>query len=117
MLKVKRVYEEAEETDGARFLVDRLWPRGIKKEQLHMQAWLKEAAPSNELRQWFGHEPEKWAEFQRRYRAELEANPAAWKPLLEAAQHGDVTLLYSVSHTQLNNAVALRSFLEDKLAG
>lgn len=117
MLKLKRVYEEAEETDGARFLVDRLWPRGMKKEQLRMQAWLKDAAPSNELRQWFGHEPEKWAEFQRRYRAELEANPEAWKPLLEAAQHGDVTLLYSVRHTQLNNALALRSFLEDKLAG
>lgn len=117
MLKVKRVYEEPEEADGVRFLVDRLWPRGMKKEQLLMQAWLKDAAPSNELRGWFGHDPEKWEEFQKRYRAELEANPAAWKPILEAAQHGDVTLLYSVRHTQLNNALALRAFLEDQMAG
>ena len=75
MLKTKRVYESAETSDGARFLVDRLWPRGIKKEELKMQAWLKDVAPSKELRKWFAHDPAKWQEFQQRYRAELESAP------------------------------------------
>ena len=116
MLKVKRVYESPDERDGTRFLVDRLWPRGMKKEKLNMVAWLKDAAPSDSLRHWFSHDPLKWDEFQARYRAELEGNPDAWRPILEAARQGDVTLLYSVRHTQLNNAVALKSFLEEQLA-
>ena len=115
MLKTKRVYESAETSDGTRFLVDRLWPRGIKKEELKMKAWLKDVAPSPNLRKWFAHDPAKWQEFQQRYRAELEANPGAWKPILEAAKHGDVTLLYSARDTEHNSAVLLKSFLEEHM--
>ena len=113
MLKTKRVYEPAEPSDGARFLVDRLWPRGIKKEKLEMEAWLKDVAPSQNLRKWFAHDPAKWQEFQRRYRAELEANPDAWKPILEAAKQGNVTLLYSARDSEHNSAVLLKAFLEE----
>ncbi|GAB1470849.1 hypothetical protein MASR2M66_17270 [Chloroflexota bacterium] len=115
MLKVKRVYEAAEKSDGVRFLVERLWPRGMKKEKLKMTAWVKEAAPSADLRRWFDHDPLKWAEFQKRYRAELKSNPNAWKPILEAAEQGDVTLLYSAHDTEHNNALTLLSFLEKRL--
>lgn len=113
MLKIKRVYEEAKAGDGARFLVDRLWPRGMKKEKLNMKAWMKDVAPSPNLRQWFGHDPRKWKEFQHRYQAELEANPDAWKPILEAAKRGNVTLLYSARDTEHNSALVLKSFLEE----
>ncbi len=116
MLKVKRVYEPAEASDGTRFLVERLWPRGIKKENLKMEAWLKDVAPSPELRRWFSHDPQKWDEFQWRYRAELAADPSQWKPLLEAARQGDVTLLYSARDVERNSAVLLQSFLTEKLA-
>jgi uncharacterized protein YeaO (DUF488 family) len=115
MLKTKRVYESAKPSDGARFLVDRLWPRGIRKENLKMKAWLKEVAPSPSLRIWFAHDPAKWEEFQRRYRAELEANPEAWKPIFETAKHGDVTLLYSAKDTEHNSAVLLEAFLEEQM--
>lgn len=115
MLKIKRVYDAAEESDGARYLVERLWPRGIKKERLAMDAWLKDVAPSPELRRWFNHDPEKWEEFQRRYRAELEANPGAWKPLLEASRDGPVTLLYAARDVERNSALLLKHYLEDRL--
>ncbi len=92
--------------------MDRLWPRGVKKEALRLHGWLKEVAPSDELRRWFGHDPAKWEEFQERYFAELEAQPDAWQPLLEAAREGTVTLLFSARDAKHNNAVALRSFLE-----
>ncbi len=115
MLKTKRVYESVETSDGARFLVDRLWPRGIKKEKLKMEAWLKDVAPSPNLRKWFAHDPAKWQEFQQRYRAELESNPDAWKPILEAAKQGDVTLLYSARDTEHNNALLLKEFLEEHM--
>jgi uncharacterized protein YeaO (DUF488 family) len=115
MIRVKRVYEPASPQDGARFLVDRLWPRGIKKEAVAAGAWLKEVAPSNELRHWYGHEPDKWEEFQRRYAAELESRPESWQPLLAAARQGPVTLLFSARNTDLNNAVALKVFLEKRL--
>ena len=88
MIKVKRVYEAPEAGDGARFLVDHLWPRGLTKEKVHVQAWVKAVAPSNGLRRWFGHEPARWEEFQRRYTAELEDKPESWQPLLDAAQEG-----------------------------
>src|SRR6476469_5593824 len=91
VIQVKRVYEAAEPQDGARFLVERLWPRGMKKESLQMDGWLKEVAPSTALRQWFGHDPARWAEFQRRYTAELDAAPDAWAPLVAAARQGPVT--------------------------
>ncbi len=115
MLKVKRVYERTDPRDGTRFLVQRLWPRGIKKESLKMEAWMRDAAPSNDLRRWFAHDPAKWNEFQKRYRSELAANRRAWKPLLEAAKHGDVTLLYSAHDTEHNNALVLKGFLEERL--
>ena len=113
LLKTKRVYESAEASDGTRFLVDRLWPRGIKKEKLEMKAWLKDVAPSPALRKWFAHDPAKWQEFQNKYRAELEANPEVWKPILEAAKKGDVTLLYSARDTEHNSALLLKAFLEE----
>lgn len=115
MLKTKRVYESAKTSDGVRFLVERLWPRGIKKEELKMKAWLKDVAPSPELRKWFAHDPDKWREFQKRYRAELKSNPEAWKPILEAAKQGDVTLLYSARDTEHNSALLLQQFLEEHL--
>ena len=111
---VKRVYDPPAPGDGRRFLVDRLWPRGVKKEALKLDGWLKEVAPSDELRRWFGHDPAKWEEFQQRYFAELEAKPEAWRPLLEAARKGTVTLLFSARDEAHNNAVALKAFLERK---
>ena len=115
MLRIKRVYEQPEPGDGVRYLVDRLWPRGMKKENLKMTAWLKEVAPSPELRRWFGHDPARWEGFQERYRAELEQAPDTWKSILEAARGGDVTLLYSARDTEHNSARLLKSFLEEKL--
>ena len=109
---MKRVYEAASEEDGARFLVERLWPRGIRKEALAMDAWLKDVAPSDDLRRWFGHDPAKWEEFRRRYAAELEAKPEAWAPILQAGERGPVTLLFSARDLSHNNAVALRLYLE-----
>ena len=114
-MKVKRVYESIQRSDGTRFLVERLWPRGMKKEQLKLDAWLKDVAPSDSLRRWFGHDPLKWNEFQKKYRAELSDNPDAWKPILEAAKRGRVTLLYSSRDTEHNNALVLKSFLEERL--
>ena len=117
MIRIKRVYEPPAKEDGARFLVDRLWPRGTKKEALRLAAWYKEAAPSNELRRWFSHDPAKWKDFQSRYRAELTANRSAWQPLLNAAEQSDITLLYSAHDTEHNNAVVLQAYLEQRLIG
>lgn len=113
MLNVKRVYEAPKRSDGTRFLVERLWPRGMKKEDLQMDAWLKDVAPSDSLRKFFAHDPEKWLEFKRRYRAELDAHEEAWKPILAAARRGKVTLLYSARDTENNNAVALKAYIEE----
>ena len=115
MIKIKRVYEPFDARDGTRFLVERLWPRGMKKDSLRIDGWLKDVAPSSDLRRWFGHDPAKWDAFRRRYAAELNDQPAAWQPLLEVAQHGDVTLLYSAHDTEHNNAVALKAYLEQQL--
>jgi uncharacterized protein YeaO (DUF488 family) len=112
LIKTKRAYEPAERGDGTRFLVERLWPRGVKKEALKMEDWLKDVAPSPELRKWFAHDPDKWTEFQKRYRTELKANPEAWQPLLKAAKRGNVTLLYSARDTEHNSALLLKQFLE-----
>lgn len=114
VIQIKRAYEEPAPTDGRRFLVERLWPRGVKKEELAAEAWLKEVAPSTELRKWFDHRVERWEEFQRRYRAELDANPAAWEPILEASRRGPVTLLYSARDTQHNGARVLREYLAER---
>jgi uncharacterized protein YeaO (DUF488 family) len=115
MIRSKRVYEPPEPSDGLRFLVDRLWPRGKRKEELALQGWPKEVAPSDELRRWFGHDPARWEEFQRRYFAELDEKPQAWQPLLEAAREGDITLVYAARDPQRNNAVALKQYLESRL--
>jgi len=95
--------------------VERLWPRGIKKESLPITAWLKEAAPSDRLRRWFGHDPTKWTQFARGYRADLDPNRAAWKPILNAARKDPVILLYSARDTEHNHAVVLRDSLEARL--
>ncbi len=114
MIQLKRAYEPAERSDGTRLLVERLWPRGIKKTELRLDGWLKDAAPSTELRRWFSHDPAKWDEFRRRYEAELDASPEAWAPILEASRRGTVTLIYSSHDTEHNNAVALREYLNRK---
>ncbi len=115
MIRLRRVYEAPAPGEGRRFLVERLWPRGVKKEALALDGWLKDVAPSQALRRWFAHEPARWAEFQRRYRAELDANPEAWQPLLDAARRGTITLLYSARDTEHNNALALKAYLEEKM--
>lgn len=111
---VQRVYEKGAKEEGRRFLVERLWPRGIRKEQLHADAWLKDVAPSDGLRKWFHHDPEKWGEFERRYFRELDERPDALQPLLQAARRGKVTLLYSARDTEHNNAVALQQYLSER---
>ncbi|HEX9079845.1 MAG TPA: DUF488 domain-containing protein [Desulfuromonadaceae bacterium] len=115
MIRLKRVYDPEDSHDGRRFLVERLWPRGMKKESLAMEGWLKDVAPSDPLRRWFGHDPAKWAEFRQRYILELENSRTAWEPLLEAARTGTVTLLYSAHDLEHNNALVLKEFLEERL--
>ncbi len=115
MITIERVYGHTATDGSTRFLVERLWPRGVKKEALQMEAWLKDVAPSPELRQWFSHDPAKWADFKRRYERELDANPEAWKPILDAARHGKVTLLYSARDTEHNSARLLKEYLDRKL--
>lgn len=115
MIQLKRVYEASSSSDGARFLVERLWPRGVKKSSLEINAWLKEVAPSVELRKWFHHDPARWDEFRRRYFTELSKNPASSRPILEAARSGNVTLIYSSHDLEHNNAVALKGFLIQSL--
>jgi uncharacterized protein YeaO (DUF488 family) len=117
MITTKRVYEDPTPQDGARYLVERLWPRGVRKDDLPLDAWLKDVSPSPALREWYGHDVAKWDEFRARYLAELEANPEAWKPLLEAARRGNVTLLYSARDTEHNSALVLKQYLEDRVAG
>nr|HET6902171.1 DUF488 domain-containing protein [Ktedonobacteraceae bacterium] len=110
---LKRVYDEPKEDDGKRVLVDRLWPRGLSKERARVDLWLKEVAPSSELRKWFGHEPEKFAEFRRRYEAELDAEGAQTKlaELRDMAKREHVTLVFAAHDTEHNNAVVLRDLL------
>ncbi len=115
MISTKRIYEERSPADGRRILVERLWPRGVKKESLKMDGWLKETAPSAHLREWFSHDPAKWNEFRRRYVRELDGRREAWRPLREAARRGNLTLLYSSRDTEHNNAVALKAYLESHL--
>jgi uncharacterized protein YeaO (DUF488 family) len=116
MIQLKRVYDKRQLHDGTRFLVERLWPRGVRKTDVHMDGWQREVGPSDHLRKWFSHDPAKWNEFQHKYFAELDQRPDSWQPILDAAEHGTVTLLYSSHDTEHNNALALKSFLETKLA-
>ena len=115
MIQVKRVYKPPATSDGTRFLVDRLWPRGVKKASLELEGWLKDVAPSDKLRKWFNHNASRWDAFQRLYFAELEEKPEAVQPLLEAARRGKVTLLFAAHDTEHNNAVALKEYLDGRL--
>ena len=114
MIRIKRTYEPRAHGDGRRILVERLWPRGMRKEALQVHAWIKEVAPSTQLRQWFGHRPERWREFRRRYKKELRANADAWSPILDASKRGTVTLLYSAHDLEHNGAVVLREYLMER---
>jgi uncharacterized protein YeaO (DUF488 family) len=111
-LRVKRTYESPSRQDGLRFLVDRLWPRGLKNEACDLDGWLKELAPSDKLRRWFGHDPARWAEFQHRYFDELDERRDTCRPIAEQAQKKTVTLLYSARDSGHNNALALKTYLE-----
>ena len=116
MIRIKRTYEAPSRSDGRRILVERLWPRGMKKEALALDTWRKEVAPSTELRKWFNHRVERWEEFRRRYRRELNANLDGWEPILDVSRRGTVTLLYSARDTLHNGAVVLRDFLAERRA-
>ena len=111
-ISIKRVYDQPEQTDGFRILIDRLWPRGLSKEKAKVDLWLKEIAPSTELRKWFNHDPARWELFKSRYFKELDENSATVQKLLdEIKNHDSVTLLFSSKESHLNNAVALREYL------
>ncbi|HET9180122.1 MAG TPA: DUF488 domain-containing protein, partial [Terriglobia bacterium] len=114
MIELKRVYEGRSSSDGKRLLIERLWPRGIKKADLKIDDWIKDAGPSSELRKWFNHDPAKWDGFRQRYFRELDKKPSVWKPILMASEEGTVTLIYSSHDTQHNNAVALAEYLKKK---
>jgi uncharacterized protein YeaO (DUF488 family) len=113
---VKRVYEPATKSDGFRVLVDRLWPRGLSKENAHIDLWLREIGPSTTLRKWFKHDPDRWTEFRRRYHAELKEKSALLATIRARAKTRPVTLLYSAKDEQHNQAIALRSFLSKQSA-
>ncbi|SFV29676.1 DUF488 domain-containing protein [Hyphomicrobium facile] len=110
-LRLKRAYEPPESSDGVRILVDRLWPRGVSKEKASLDEWEKDIAPSTELRKWFGHDPERWAEFQRRYRAELREHDDILKRIRALAKSHTVTLVYSAHDEEHNDAVVLKDVL------
>jgi uncharacterized protein YeaO (DUF488 family) len=114
MIKLKRVYEPADENDGQRVLVDRLWPRALSKDKAKIDWWLKEIAPSDNLRKWFGHEPEKWAEFKQQYFRELDDRTDIVNELEERATSGRITLLFAAKDERFNNAVALKEYLENR---
>lgn len=112
--QIKRVYEEPSEDDGKRILIDRLWPRGLTKEKAKIDVWLKDIAPSTQLRQWFGHDYQKWREFKRRYQGELEKNITIVSQLVELLKKGNVTLVYGAKDKEHNDAVVLKEYLEKK---
>lgn len=111
VVMLKRAYESPAKTDGKRILVDRLWPRGLTKVKAKIALWLKDVAPSTELRQWFGHDPEKWLEFKKRYRAELKDNPAL-SELQALSRQGNITLIYAARDQLHNEAVVLKQILD-----
>lgn len=116
-IQAKRVYAPMERTDGTRVLVDRVWPRGMPKEKLGAELWLREAAPTTALRKWFGHDRSRWEEFRRRYHAELDGKPETVRTLWELAAQGRVTLLYSARDEGCNQAVALGEYLVSRAKG
>lgn len=115
MIEVKRVYEAADEEDGFRILVDRLWPRGLSKNEARIDLWLKEIAPSDGLRRWFAHDPKRWREFKERYFAELDRKSELVNLIVGKANEGKVTLLYGAKNEQFNNAVALKEYIETRM--
>lgn len=114
MIKVKRVYSPIENDDGVRVLVDRIWPRGIKKEEADIDFWFKEIAPSKELRKWFKHDSKKWEEFKTRYFEEIKAEMKRIEELSDIAKKQNLTLLYGAKEERYNNAIALKEFLGDQ---
>ncbi|HMW65447.1 MAG TPA: DUF488 domain-containing protein [Chitinophagaceae bacterium] len=110
-ISIKRVYDQPEQTDGFRILIDRLWPRGLSKEKAKVDLWLKEIAPSTELRKWFNHDPEKWKEFAKRYKAEIKKNIEALTLLKSKIKEGKVTLVYGAKEERYNDAVVLQKIL------
>lgn len=117
MIKLKRMYSLPDEEDGERYLVDRMWPRGVSKDQADLTDWLKDLAPSDALRRWFGHDPERWGEFRRRYKLELhaEVKEKLIRKLANKAQNGTITLTYAAKDTEHNNAVVLKEVIENQL--
>lgn len=115
MLELKRAYDPVSKDDGMRILVERLWPRGLSKSKLHLDAWLKDVGPTTSLRRWFSHDPDKWLQFRARYFRELDSRPESWRPILSAARGRTVTLVYSSHDREHNNAVALKEFLQAKV--
>lgn len=116
-IRLKRAYDDPADGDGCRILVDRIWPRGVSKDDLALDHWLKDLAPSTGLRKWFGHDPQKWDGFKERYFKELDGCSDAIDQLLEWGREGRITLIYGAKDTEHNNAVALKAYLEKKLAG
>ena len=116
-IRLKRAYEKPESRDGTRVLVDKLWPRGVKKEDARIDAWLKEIAPGDDLRKWFGHDPDKWNEFNKRYTHELNDNQEAVRKLREIVDRGRTTFVYGAKDEEHNNAVVLKHFMEEESAG
>ena len=112
-IAVKRIYEPASKADGYRVLVDRMWPRGLKKEDAALDVWAKELAPTTALRKWFGHDPARWEGFRHRYAGELDLRVAFWRPLLVQAERHRVTLLYGARDEEHNQAVALKMYLDN----
>jgi uncharacterized protein YeaO (DUF488 family) len=111
-IRIKRVYEQPDPKDGTRILVDRLWPRGLSKEAAKVDYWARMISPSNELRKWYGHDPDKWAEFQQRYAAELDGQAGEVALLFTKIEQGPATFLYGSTEKRLNNAYALKYYLE-----
>jgi uncharacterized protein YeaO (DUF488 family) len=111
-ISIKRVYDAPSKEDGVRLFVDRLWPRGIKKENLRMDSWVKEIAPSPELRRWFGHDPSRFKEFEKKYVQELNESKHIWKPLMDEYVDKKITLLYAAKDPQVNHAQCLKSYLQ-----
>jgi uncharacterized protein YeaO (DUF488 family) len=114
-IKIKRIYDPPGAEDGFRILVDRLWPRGLSKEKAKVDLWLREISPSNELRKWYGHDPDKWTEFKKKYLEEIEEKKEEFDLLRKKAREGTVTFLFSSKEEELNNAAALKEFVERKL--
>ncbi len=111
VIKLKRIYDKPGSSDGVRVLVERLWPRGISKQRAKVDIWLKDAAPSTELRKWFNHDKGKWEEFKKRYYLELDQNPDSLKPLLDLPQSSTITFVYASKEEQFNSASALREYI------